>query len=545
VSRTDIHSVLRAATREHVLPATAVAPSSDAARPWPVVLLTALGAWLAALPLLGVVGLLLGDMISRGAGPYVVGALLLAGATVVLRSRELPLFIEQLAVPALLVGGGALGFGLFRDLSTAAGAAGLTVVALAVGVAVRGAWLRVLLGAAAAVLFVVALAPKRWFFAAGDVAQTRWWLCWHLALLVWLVVLWVQRAALREGALARAAGSVESLAAGWLLATLAGVAWWSGMTFLAGAGLGGALPGEIAREIGRGGGGAGSMALASSASVVLALAAAAWSITRWRGLRRAWWIGVALVLAALAGFMPSLGAVLLAMAVCVTTHRWRLAGAAALAAAWIVGAFYYQLAWPLASKATLLAAAGAALGALAWWAGAQRHVTLPANDSSSTPSARWGIAASAVAVLAAANIGIWQKEDLIAHGRALYVELAPRDPRSLMQGDFMSLNFRVPSDASTELDKLLRGKRPHAVLRRDAQGIAALLRIDNGTPLAADEMRIELTPKDGRWILVSDAWFFREGEAARWQRAKYGEFRVDANGRALLVGLRGAKLEAL
>ena len=81
--------------------------------------------------------------------------------------------------------------------------------------------------------------------------------------------------------------------------------------------------------------------------------------------------------------------------------------------------------------------------------------------------------------------------------------------------------------------------------RRDARGVATLLRIDDGTPLAADEMRIELSPKDGRWILVSDAWFFREGEAERWARAKYGEFRVDAGGRALLVGLRGAGLEAL
>ena len=67
----------------------------------------------------------------------------------------------------------------------------------------------------------------------------------------------------------------------------------------------------------------------------------------------------------------------------------------------------------------------------------------------------------------------------------------------------------------------------------------------DGTPLAADELRIELTPKDGRWILVSDAWFFAEGEAARWEKAKFGEFRVDADGRALLVGLRGPALEPL
>ena len=42
--------------------------------------------------------------------------------------------------------------------------------------------------------------------------------------------------------------------------------------------------------------------------------------------------------------------------------RWRLAAAAALAAAWIVGGFYYQLDWPLATKAVVLIAAGARAG---------------------------------------------------------------------------------------------------------------------------------------------------------------------------------------
>ena len=35
------------------------------------------------------------------------------------------------------------------------------------------------------------------------------------------------------------------------------------------------------------------------------------------------------------------------------------------------------------------------------------------------------------------------------------------------------------------------------------------------------------------------------GQAERWAAARYGEFRVDAKGRALLVGLRGEKLEKL
>lgn len=51
--------------------------------------------------------------------------------------------------------------------------------------------------------------------------------------------------------------------------------------------------------------------------------------------------------------------------------------------------------------------------------------------------------------------------------------------------------------------------------------------------------------KHGRWLLVTDAFYFKEGEGARWAAARYGEFRVDAGGKALLVGLRGDKLAPL
>ena len=66
-----------------------------------------------------------------------------------------------------------------------------------------------------------------------------------------------------------------------------------------------------------------------------------------------------------------------------------------------------------------------------------------------------------------------------------------------------------------------------------------------GEPLAPGERLITLTPKNGRWTLVTDAWFFKEGEAPRWAAARFGEFRVTADGQALLVGLRGEGLRPL
>lgn len=389
MTQPNIQSVLHAAIEERLLPTTAVAPTVEAARPWPVVLLTALGAWLAAIPLLGVVGMLLGDLIARSAGPYIIGTLLLLGAVVVLRSRDVPLFVEQLAVPALLVGGGSLGYGLFRDLGHHTGAAALAVVSLGVGLVVRGAWLRVLLGAAAAFMLALALAPKGWADTWGT-GQLRWWWPWHAAMLVWLLAF----AALRTAAGTRATLAVESLASGWLLATLAGLALWSGMTFLVGASTGGGITGEIASELATRNLAKNPLVAQQAISAALALAAALWAALRWPGLRRPWLAGVALVLIAITWFMPSLGAVWLAVSVCSTTSRWRLAAAGALAAVWIIGAFYYQLDWPLGTKAIVLATAGATLGALAWWARAARQPSgVPrlrhTRTCASRPGASW------------------------------------------------------------------------------------------------------------------------------------------------------------
>lgn len=517
-----------------VIPAGATVPEQET-RPWPVVLLTALGAWLAAVPLLGVVGLLLGDLISRSAGPYIIGVLVLAAALVVLRSRSVPLFIEQLAVPALLVGIGALGFGLFRDLSAQGASAVLALASLGLAVAIPKAWLRVPLGAAASVFIAMALSvDSARLLSRGGMA--RHWLAWQLTMALWLGAIALQQGVLNDGRRAAWAATVESLLAGGLLATLVALAWWSGSTFLLGGG-------DWIRELTRGAGGRWAALAMQAASSVFALAGAAWLAHRWPAVRRAWCAGVALVLVALAWFMPALGAALLVLAICVSSHRWRIATAAALAAAWIVGAFYYELDWPLAIKAVVLVIAAAVLAALAW--SAPRSAAAAAGHSEPAPTPRAalaGLVLGLVAVLAVANTGIWQKERLIAAGQPVFVELAPVDPRSMMQGDFMRLNFNLPDSSRLSL---LSSKRPQVVARLETNGVATLLRLHDGGALAPGELRIELTPKDGRWVLVTDAWFFKEGEADRWARAKYGEFRVDAEGRALLVGLRGPQLETL
>jgi uncharacterized membrane-anchored protein len=531
-----------------VLPVHATRPAQDT-RPWPVVLLTALGAWLAAIPLLIVIGMVVGEAALDGAGTYAIGGVVLAGAVVLLRSVALPLFVEQLAVPALMVGGGLLGYALFRDLPTRSAAAACAVLVGGVVWAVPKPWLRVLLGAGAACLVGLAVAPIH-IRIFGRSEWSNVWLALHVLVAVALIGTWAQRTLLNAGPEARIAAAWESLSVGWLLMALAGLAFWAGMTFLVGAslGAGGEVAGDLARELTPKSASAfEGLKTLRLASAALALAGAAWLAYRWPAVRNTWSAAVALVLVGLASFMPSLGAVMLVVAYCAAAGRWRVASAGGLAAAWIMGAFYYQLSWPLADKAVLMAGAGVVLAALAWWAARSTATagTSPTEDTGTFGRGKAGLAIAAVLVLLVANGGIWQKENLIAHGQPLFVQLVPVDPRSLMQGDYMALRFDLPSDMSFADTPLASGQRPHVVARRDARGIATDLHPDRGAPLASDELRVELSPKNGNWVLVTDAWFFKEGEGERWAQAKYGEFRVTPDGRALLVGLRGVDLGML
>jgi uncharacterized membrane-anchored protein len=150
-----------------------------------------------------------------------------------------------------------------------------------------------------------------------------------------------------------------------------------------------------------------------------------------------------------------------------------------------------------------------------------------------------------VLVLAVANVAIVQKEGLLARGTPMLVELAPVDPRSLIQGDYMRLNYAMSRELSTLQGS--RGSRDgQAVVTLDSNGVARFVRVYvKGTPLAPGERLLQYRDRGGRIRIGTDAFYFQEGHAGRYVSAKYGELRVDRDGGSVLVGLRDASLRAL
>lgn len=546
--------IIRRASAQGLLPNDAQWPR-DEARPWPVLLLTALGAWLAVLPLLGAVGLAFGDALLReGPALYVFGLGLLAVSVVILRQRGVPLFIEQLCLPATVLGLCCLGWALFRDLTVSIAALGMCVASVVLAALTPLHWLRTLLGMMLGLFLTIA--AMGWssgenafdhLFLSGRFRWT-WWLQAHLGLAIWLAVLGL----LPRLPGARAGSLLSSLADGWCAQLLLMLVLLSGATFM----LGGMVPGsDIGHEMGQAGG---SLDLLGNTrnlvSVSCALAAAALLAYRWPALRRMplAGLGVALLLAVLCAFMPNLGATCLCTAALAVTQRWRLAALGCTAALWIVGSFYYLLAWSLADKALLLVLVGAALGALAWLA---TRAMSPATDATTAAAAAgswWknrrlaGIALAGIATLAVANFAIFEKEHIIRDGRPVFVRLAPVDPRSLMQGDYMQLNFALP-DRWSLADRPRGGQRPTVLVRPDPNLPSAYtLHLPSALePRQDNDLEVPLSAKDGNWVFVTDAWFFKEGDAHKFEGARYGEFRILLNGSALLVGMADEQLQPI
>lgn len=146
-------------------------------------------------------------------------------------------------------------------------------------------------------------------------------------------------------------------------------------------------------------------------------------------------------------------------------------------------------------------------------------------------------------VLGATNLQIVQKERLLRDGAPLLLELAPVDPRSLIQGDYMALDYAISRQLLGQPGWPRDGR---IVVAPDEQGVARFVRRhEAGAPLAPGERLLQYRTRNGRVRIGTDAFHFQEGHATRYQAARYGAITVDDSGTSLLIGLRDANRQPL
>lgn len=145
-------------------------------------------------------------------------------------------------------------------------------------------------------------------------------------------------------------------------------------------------------------------------------------------------------------------------------------------------------------------------------------------------------------VLGVMNAQIIQKERVLNASQTIFLRLGPRDPRSLIQGDYMALRYRVPDD----LQIASMPNNGHVVFVVDEQQIATITRLyTHDHPLKSGEFLLQYQKRDGTIYIGTDAFFFQEGHAHYYTNARYGELQVSGSGESIMVGLRDEHLNPL
>ena len=149
-----------------------------------------------------------------------------------------------------------------------------------------------------------------------------------------------------------------------------------------------------------------------------------------------------------------------------------------------------------------------------------------------------------VIILGFINVEIAGKEHIVREGTTLLLRIAPRDPRSLMQGDYMALRYAMANEVAVAADEAVVNDGRVIVSLR-GKGEAVFVALYEGQSLAQGQYLLQFRKRGESVRLASDAFFFEEGQWKAYNRARFGEVRVDGDGNAVLIGLRDTEGERM
>lgn len=138
------------------------------------------------------------------------------------------------------------------------------------------------------------------------------------------------------------------------------------------------------------------------------------------------------------------------------------------------------------------------------------------------------------------NFSIVQKERFLRQEDALILALAPVDPRSLMQGDYMVLRFAIENDIERAWRREKQQEPPRRkgrVVVTQENGEHVFKRLDNGEKLGPGERFLQYTFEHSGLKIGGGAFFFQEGLAPLYNIARYARVSADANGKTIISGL--------
>lgn len=159
------------------------------------------------------------------------------------------------------------------------------------------------------------------------------------------------------------------------------------------------------------------------------------------------------------------------------------------------------------------------------------------------------------------------------NSQTMYVRLQPVDPRSIIQGDYMALNYQLyfaPHHSAQERtnqenmsqeninseDQIFSGHYFDEVIKNKSS-VLTYVELDSQRRVIHSYFELPENVRTERLILqnpnnrynglypASRSFLFAEGLADCYQQAEYAEFKVDEQGNAILTALKGDQLQDL
>ena len=242
-----------------------------------------------------------------------------------------------------------------------------------------------------------------------------------------------------------------------------------------------------------------------------------------------------------------------------------------------LGGFYYQLSIPLLYKGALLVSFAVIFAIVTLFLHARyKAPSQSAVENHSVFKAPiWLVGVFVIALLGAENYKVQQFEDVLATGKPVVLKIAPVDPRSLMQGDYMVLNYAIlsefqqsqflsESNESLESNESIdageanetigidesspSGKKAYILVHLDKNHVATFCEEQSEIPTDFKHCtpNVYLPIRYKGWLpeLPSQDYFFAEGKGEHYAQAEYAEYRFK-DGILLLARLLDTDLKGL
>ena len=242
-----------------------------------------------------------------------------------------------------------------------------------------------------------------------------------------------------------------------------------------------------------------------------------------------------------------------------------------------LGGFYYQLSIPLLYKGGLLVSFAVIFAIVTLFLHARyKAPSQSAVENHSVFKAPiWLVGVFVIALLGAVNYKVQQFEDVLATGKPVVLKIAPVDPRSLMQGDYMVLNYAILSEIQqsqflSESNESLEsnesidageanetigidesspsGKKAYILVHLDKNHVATFCEEQSEIPTDFKHCtpNVYLPIRYKGWFpeLPSQDYFFAEGKGEYYAQAEYAEYRFK-DGILLLARLLDKDLKGL